>query len=89
MDSSPLEMRKKSLVMRIFCIFTEKKVMEMMHITDKSDPLYKMMLTMALDGPIRATVISAGDKMSENMARGLVDMANGKYISGIRKLLKK
>jgi len=89
MDSSPLEMSKSSLVMKLFCKFTEKKVMEMMNITDRSDPMFKMMSTMALDGPIRATVISAGDKMSENMARGLVDMANGKYFCGIKKLLKK
>ncbi|MBQ8830513.1 MAG: glycoside hydrolase family 3 C-terminal domain-containing protein [Oscillospiraceae bacterium] len=89
MDSTPLEMSKKSLVMKIFCKFTEKKVMEMMNIKDRSDPMFKMMCTMALDGPIRATVISAGDKMSENMARGLVDMANGKYICGLKKLLKK
>ncbi len=89
MDSTPLEMSKSSLVMKLFCKFTEKKVMEMMNITDRSDPMFKMMCTMALDGPIRATVISAGDKMSENMARGLVDMANGKYFCGIKKLLEK
>ena len=82
-------MSKSSLVMKLFCKFTEKKVMEMMNITDRSDPMFKMMSTMALDGPIRATVISAGDKMSENTARGLVDMANGKYFCGIKKLLKK
>ncbi|MBQ4040147.1 MAG: hypothetical protein IJC91_03330, partial [Oscillospiraceae bacterium] len=87
--STPLEMSKSSLVMKLFCKFTEKKVMEMMNITDRSDPMFKMMCTMALDGPIRATVISAGDKMSENTARGLVDMANGKYFCGIKKLLKK
>ena len=89
LDSTPLEMKEHSFIMKLFCKFTEKKVMEMLDIKDKSDPMFKMMCTMSLDGPMRSSVICAGGTMSENMARGLVDMANGKFTSGLKKLIKK
>ena len=89
LDSTPLEMQKHSLVMKIFCKVTEDKLAKMMNVTDRSSSTFRMMRSMALDGPIRATVISAGDMMPEHLARGLVDIANGKYFKGIKKILQK
>ena len=89
LDSTPLEMSKHSLIMKIFCKFTEDAVAKMLHIEDRSNHEFRMMLTMSLDGPMRSTVICAGDKINENIARGLVDLANGRCFRGISKLLKK
>ena len=56
---------------------------------DMSDPAYRMMLTCAVDCPMRAAVISSGGAMSDSMAAGLLHMANGHIIRGIAAMLKK
>ena len=56
---------------------------------DYSDPAFKMMMICATDCPLRATVISAGGSMTDQLAQGLLEMANGHLIRGIRAMLKK
>ena len=90
MDSTCLERKDSSLVMKI-----QHKVTE--HIIakgfggkkDLSDPAYRMMLTCAVDCPMRAAVISSGGAMSDSMAAGLLHMANGHFIRGLAAMLKK
>ena len=56
---------------------------------DMSNPTYKMMLTSAVDCPMRSVVINSGGMMSESVARGMVHIANGRLIKGIGAMLKK
>lgn len=48
-----------------------------------------MMVNSTTDCPLRAAIISSNGTMSDNMAEGLVEMANGHYIKGLRKMLSK
>ena len=56
---------------------------------DMSNPTYKMMITSAVDCPMRSAVINSGGMMGESLARGMVLMANGKLIKGIVAMIKK
>ena len=48
-----------------------------------------MMLTSAVDCPLRATIINAGGILTDSIANGLLEMANGYYIRGMKAMLKK
>ena len=54
-----------------------------------SNPTYKMMITSAVDCPMRSAVINSGGMMGESLARGMVLMANGKIFRGIAAMMKK
>ena len=56
---------------------------------DMSNPTYKMMITSAVDCPMRSAVINSGGMLGESLARGMVLMANGKLIKGIVAMMKK
>ena len=89
MDNSCLEMRGSSFVMKI-----QYKVMENIIAKsfggkkDYSDPAFKMMMVCATDCPLRACVICSGGVMSDSLAQGLLEMANGHFIRGIKAMLK-
>ncbi len=90
MDSTCMEMKEHSLVMKIQYKVTEKIIAKSFGgKKDLSDPGYKMMLTCATDCPLRSTIISGGGAMSDSLAQGLLHMANGHYIKGIAAMLKK
>ena len=48
-----------------------------------------MMVTSAVDCPMRSVVIHAAGRLKEGFVLGLLDMANGHYIKGIKKMVKK
>jgi hypothetical protein len=48
-----------------------------------------MMLTCATDCPMRSVIISSGGMMKESLAKGLLHMANGHYIKGLKAMLGK
>ena len=89
LDNTCMEMKDHSFIMKV-----QYKVTE--HIIAKSfggkknwsDPSYKMMITCAVDCPLRATVISSGGAMSDRLALGMLEMANGHFFRGIRKMIK-
>ena len=90
MDSTCMEMKDHSLVMKIQYMVTENIIAKGFGgKKDMSDPSYKMMLTCATDCPMRSVIISGGGAMSDSLAQGLLHMANGHYIKGIAALLKK
>ncbi|MDE6260022.1 MAG: beta-glucosidase [Oscillospiraceae bacterium] len=90
LDNTCMEMKGSSLVMKIQYKVTERIVAKGFGgKKDYSDPAFKMMMTCATDCPMRATVISAGGSMTDGLAQGLVEMANGHFIRGIRAMLKK
>ena len=90
LDNTCMEMKDSSLVMKIQYKVTEGIIAKSFGgKKDYSDPAFKMMMICATDCPLRATVISAGGSMSDELAQGLLEMANGHMIRGIRAMLKK
>ena len=79
MNSTLLEMQKDSRIIRLMCKATKwfigrgfkgEKSME--------DPAYKMMITCALDCPIRSMIMNSGGALGEGLAKWLVKRANGR-----------
>ncbi len=90
MDSTCMEMKEHSLVMKIQYMVTENIIAKSFGgKKDLSDPSYKMMLTCSTDCPLRSTIISSSGSMSDSLAQGMLHMANGHYIKGIAAMLKK
>lgn len=90
LDNSCMEMKDGSLVMKIQYKVTESIVAKSFGgKKDYSDPAFKMMMVCATDCPLRATVISSGGTMSDQLAQGLLKMANGHFLRGIGAMLKK
>lgn len=90
MDNTCLEMKDKSLIMKIQYKITERIIAKSFGgKRDLTNPAYRMMLTSAVDGPMRTIVQSGGGMVSESVAKGLLDMANGRYLRGIISMLKK
>lgn len=91
MDNSCAEMRKDSLVMKIQYAVTKSIISKPYAKEERTlkNPAYKMMLTCATDCPMRAVIISSSGSMNDNVAEGLVDLANGHYIRGLKKMMKK
>ncbi|MBQ3384323.1 MAG: glycoside hydrolase family 3 protein [Erysipelotrichaceae bacterium] len=91
LDNSCLEMKDSSLVMRIEYLVTKAIISKPFAKEERTldNPSYKMMLTAATDCPLRATIISSNGSMNDNVAEGLIEMANGHFIRGIGKMMGK
>ena len=90
MDNSCLEMKNHSFMMWVQYLVTKSIVSKRIEgKKDMSNPTYKMMITSAVDCPMRSAVINSGGMMGESLARGMVLMANGKLIKGIVAMIKK
>ena len=85
-----MEMKDSSLVMKIQYKVTENIIAKSFGgKKDYSDPAFKMMMICAVDCPLRAVIICSGGTVSDSLAKGLLEMANGHYIRGIIAMLKK
>lgn len=90
MDSTCMEMKDHSIVMKIQYKITERIVANGFGgRKDLNDPSYRMMLTCATDCPMRSIVINSGGAMNDSIAQGLLHMANGNYGKGFAAMLKK
>ena len=90
MDSTCMEMRDSSFIMKIQYKVTENIIAKGFDgKKDLSDPAYRMMITCATDCPMRSVIISSGGAMSDSLAKGLLHMANGRYLKGLAAMLKK
>ena len=90
MDSTCMEMKDHSFVMKIQYMVTENIIAKGFGgKKDMTDPAYRMMITCATDCPMRSVIISGGGAMSNSLAQGLLHMANGHYIKGFAAMLKK
>lgn len=90
LDSTCLEMKDSSLVMKIQYLVTENIIARSYGWKkDLSNAAYRMTLTCAVDCPLRAAAISSGGAMSDAVTNGLLHMANGHYLKGIAAMLKK
>jgi beta-glucosidase len=90
MDCTCAEMKDHSFIMKIQYKVTENVIAKSFGgKKDLSDPAYRMMLTCATDCPMRSVIISSGGMMKESLAKGLLHMANGHYIKGLKAMLGK
>lgn len=90
MDSTCVEMMATSLAMKLQYKITEHIIAKSFGgKKDLSDPAYRMMLTCAVDCPMRSVVINGNGMMSDSLAQGLLHMANGHYFKGFTAMLKK
>lgn len=90
LDNSCLEMKDESFIMKIQYKITENIIAKSFDgKKDYSNPAFKMMMVCATDCPLRAVVISSGGTMTDSLAQGLLEMANGHYIRGIKAMLRK
>lgn len=89
MNHSLLEMRDSSRIMRMLYGVTQSYVAKGFGgKPDPDDPTYRMMLTCAVDCPLRSIVINGSGVMPERLMRGLLEMANGRFLRGLFKLIK-
>ena len=56
---------------------------------DYSDPTFKMMVMSGADAPLRAAVLSSCGMFPANLAEGMLALANGHPLNGVKKLIKK
>ena len=84
MDNSCFEMKDDSFVMKIQYMVTKSIVSKQCGTKDPMDPQLRMMLVSATDCPLRSSVINSTGKMSDKLARGLLEMANGHFIKGLK-----
>ena len=90
MDSTCMEMKDHSLVMKIQYKVTERIIAKGFGgKKDMNDPAYRMMITCSTDCPMRSVIISSGGTMRDSLAQGLLHMANGRYFKGLAAMLKK
>ncbi|MDD6159756.1 MAG: glycoside hydrolase family 3 C-terminal domain-containing protein [Oscillospiraceae bacterium] len=85
MDNSCLEMKESSPIMKIQYKVTEHIIAkEFGGKKDLSDPDYRMMLVSSTDCPMRAVVINSTGMMSNALGEGLLHMANGHFLKGLK-----
>lgn len=90
MEMSTMEMKDSSLVMKGLFKATEKTMAQAFGgRADYSDPAFKMMVISGADSPLRAAVLSGGGAFPAHVAEGMLEMANGHFLKGLRKMGKK
>ena len=89
LDNTCLEMRGESLVMELQYQLT-RGVLALLAggRQDPGDPAFKMMLACAVDCPLRSIVINTGGRIPERVVHGLLELANGRWLGGLRAVLK-
>ena len=90
MEMSSREMKDRSGIMKSMFKATEKTIAKGFGgKVDYDDPTFKMMVMSGGDAPLRAAVLSSGGTFPANMAEGMLALANGHLLKGIRKLTGK
>lgn len=86
MDNTVMEMKDFSLVMKIMFKATETVVAKGFGgKKDYENPDFRMMMEASAGGPLRSMKISGGIK--GGLLEGLLEMANGHYLRGIKKMI--
>ena len=84
-----MEMKDHSLIMKIMYSVTENIIAKSFGgKRDLSNPAFKMMVICATDCPIRASAINAGGALSDAVAKGLVEIANGHFLRAIGMMIR-
>ncbi len=87
MENSVLEMKDDSWVMGILYKYLVHSVGKNIGVKDKTDPYYRMMISCTADSSLTNMKINGG--MNNYLLEGLLDIANGHGLRGIRKMCKK
>lgn len=86
MEDSVEEMRKHSLIMKIMYKSVRNVFIKSMGKEAEDSPEFKMMMAASAGGPLRSMYISSG--MPGGVFPGLLEMANGHFFRGIKKMIK-
>ncbi|MGN1368513.1 MAG: glycoside hydrolase family 3 C-terminal domain-containing protein [Aristaeellaceae bacterium] len=86
MDNSCMEMKDSSFIMKIQYMVTANIIAKQCGTREPSDPQFRMMLVSATDCPLRASVINSAGQMSDALGRGLLHMANGHFLKGLKRI---
>lgn len=88
MENTVTELKDYSLTMKIMYKVVEKKVAKGFEgKVDYNNPTFRMMITSATDCSLSAMKISGG--LSNYVLEGMLEIANGHYLKGIRYMLKR
>ena len=90
MEHSTMELKDISAIMMQMFKGTESTIAKGFGgKADYSDPTFKMMVMSGADAPLRAAVLSSCGAFPANLAEGMLAMANGHPVQGMKKLVKK
>ena len=90
MEHSTMELKDISAVMMQMFKGTEAPIAKSFGgKADYSDPTFKMMVMSGADAPLRAAVLSSCGMFPANLAEGMLALANGHPLNGVKKLIKK
>lgn len=90
MEMSTMEMKDRSGIMKSMFKATEKTIAKGFGgKADYEDPTFKMMVMSGADAPLRAAVLSSSGAFPANVAEGMLELANGHLLKGLRKLAGK
>ena len=85
MEMSTMEMKDHSAIMNFMFKMTEKTIAKSFGgKVDYSNPTFKMIMMSGADCPLRGTVLAGGDAFPANLAEGLIMMANGHPLKGLK-----
>lgn len=86
-ENTIMEMKDYSLIMKLVYWGMETAMAKKYGGRDYTNPTFKMMMTMSMDCSISGMQINGGIK--GNTMQGLLEIANGRLLKGIRLMLKK
>lgn len=90
MEHSTMELKDISAVMMQMYKGTEATIAKSFGgKADYSDPTFKMMVMSGADAPLRAAVLSSCGMFPANLAEGMLAIANGHPLQGIKKRVEK
>ena len=90
MEHSTMELKDISAVMMQMFKGTEATIAKSFGgKADYSDPTFTMMVMSGADAPLRAAVLSSCGMFPANLAEGMLALANGHPLNGVKKLIKK
>ena len=86
MDNTLLEMKDQSLVMKIMYKAVEGTIARQFGgKKDYDNPEFRMMIASSAGAPLRSMQISGG--MKDGLMQGLLEMANGHFLRGVRTMI--
>lgn len=89
MENTTMEMKECSFVMKQMFKATESTIAKSFGgKADYNNPSFKMMVMSGADSPLRAAVLSSGGAFPAKLAEGMLEIANGHPVKGIKKMIK-
>ena len=87
MDNTVIEMKDYSLIMKIMYKAVESTIAKGFDgKKDYENPEFRMLMEASAGGPLRSMQISGG--MKDGLVQGMLEMANGRFLKGISKMIR-